>query len=312
MATTANNLIKRVLRRCFWRTDASTGLSDNAPLSDADILAIADEEIKGDFAAQAVLYDGAWFYAEKGYSITADKPLYRLPDRLFGPLIDVTIVDSSGDETSLGRLHHTELGDWPGTRHRTFDHLIQGDHIKLYPTPSTTADTLFLRYHREPGALVLVANALQVVSTDEANKQITFGSDPASLWSVNDYVDVIGNANSQHCLSYDNKIVGISGGDTVTLFESFANLGIAAGDWVVASGSSPVVQLPNELLSAYVKRVAAECLRAAGEREAFIAEDKAANDAWDDAQRLIEDRNDAEPDSIITHNSLIRSRMRYA
>ena len=316
MTTTANNLISRVLRRCFWPADSGTGLASNAPLTDADILAIADEEIAGDFANMVVQLGGEWFYAEADYAITATKARYRLPDKLFGPLIDVVRVDSAGNQISLGELDTREIGHRLGSSTRNFDHLVQGDFVRLSPTPTATQDTLRVKYHRQPGTLVLVANALQITSVSDdldTSTSLEFGSDPAAIFSEGDEIDVVSDGNAHSLHTYENAITSVS---NPAILIGATNNGeptslIAIGDWAVLSGTTPIVPLPNELLSALVKRVASECLRANGERDAAMREAKAADEAWTAAHSLLFDRSEAEPNTVITHNSSLRSLMNF-
>ena len=310
--TTSNAFITKVLRRCFWPADSITGLASNAKLTDTDILAIADEEIAGDFRQLTAMLQGNWYLTQQDYTITADQALYRLPNRIFGPIVDVVIVDSTGDEVSMGTLDVRDLGHHTASGRRTFDHFLQGDFVRLYPTPSSTQDTLRVKYYRKPNSLVLVANALQVTATTLASNLLTFGSDPDTLFDAADEVDVISNGNSHSLLTYENAIATFPVDNvSATLTDDISASQIEAGDWMVATGSTPVLPVPDELLTALVRRVASECLRSAGERDAAMQEEERADKAWTDAEALLRDRSEAEPKTIVTRNSSLRSRMHF-
>lgn len=302
--TTSDTFVAKVLRRCFWPTT-------NAPLSSADILAIADEEIAGDFRQLTAMLQGNWYLTEQDYAITAEQMLYRLPSRMFGPVVDVVLVNSAGDEISLTTINVRDVGHYSSSGRGPFSHVLQGDFVRLFPTPSSTQDTLRIKHYRKPNDLVLSASALQITAVTLASDQLTFGSDPDTLFDTTDEVDVISDGNSHSLLTYENAISAFPGGNVATLTADLSASQIAVGDWMAPTGQTPILPIPDELVTALVKRTASECLRAAGERDAAMQEEESADAAWTDAEALLRDRSEAEPKTIITRNSALRSRMSF-
>lgn len=264
MATTADSLVSRVLRGCHWPTG-----DGNAPLSYAEILQVADELIEGEFYPQLFSSgDGEDYYLSAlDYAITAAQRLYRLPKRSMGPISDVVLVSADGDETSIDKVEaykRAERGYTQGGGSGAvsgYSHSFEGDFIALFPTPSSTdGTTLRIKYPRQPSALALVATCSAIV-TFTSTTEIVVGD--GTLFSGGDDVDVIGQGNAFHGLSYEKTIASIAT-DTLTMTDA-VNALTEAGDWVAPVNTTPLVQLPNGLHAALVRAVVIGCLRANGE-----------------------------------------------
>lgn len=143
--------------------------STNAPLTTAEILEILDAEITGTLWPQLHASQGDWHLTYLDRSLVAEQRLYRMPKRMWGPIKDLLIVDSTGKETSLELINVEELGRMgtvgtSGGAER-FVAYVDGDAVGLYPLPAEadTALSLRERYYRAPNALCLAADARQIV-----------------------------------------------------------------------------------------------------------------------------------------------------
>lgn len=265
MPTTADQLITAVLRKCFWDTTSQ-------PLTNTEILAIADEVILGDMWPKIIGSAGDYYVSATQHTLESGYSRYRLPARMFGPIRDVLLVD--GDEEysiplidleDLGRL--SELAA-PADR---FFHFLDGDYVGLYPTPDSGDESMYLRirYYRAPSNLVLSASSTTVnaIDVDSSATTFTIVANPLS-WTAGSSIDVIGQGNAHQVLGESMTVSGVST-LTVTISSptTLAGTGIQSGDYVANAGYTPIVQVPDFMVPQLITLVAAECLEASGDRD---------------------------------------------
>ncbi len=302
------DFVQAVKRRCFWPAGV-----DAAPLSDADILAIADEERRGELAAEITKVSRTFDVVSKDY--TLDGARYRLPDRMEGPVKDVVWVDTNDNEWSIDPIEDEDVarqGDVSssaGREARICRHYIEGDYLVLTPTPSTDG-TLRVKFRLAPGALVKsdadqVARVTVAVWDDPSFPDLlavvpsgTF--DPAD----GDLCDIVSSGNAHSRLLWDSAI-GTGLGGTRT-FAPASDPRVGAGDYICAPGYTPFVPVPDGFLSSFIRHVAAACLEAAGDREAGGLERNAAQRLDRKAVSSLKPRNGAESPSIVSRNSPLR------
>lgn len=310
MALTAENLITAVKRRCFWPTT-------NAPLTDAQILAVADEEILGTLYPTVIAAHADYYSATLDQAIVASQSKYRLPANAYGPIKDITIVDPNGVEFSVSLSDAEDVGHglWFNRYYGQYNNggvsftmFFEGDFLQLRPLPNASVNSLRIRYYRQPSPLCLSAITTTVASIVSVSaKQFTIAANPAS-WSQSPatYLSIITQGNA-HQTIVDEALISILSSLTITLANSGPSIAdIAIGDYVTLQDTTPVVQLPDFMLTAAVRRIAAACLEAHG--------DEKAGAEFTEANRLIElaietatPRTEGEPKVITTSNSPWRS-----
>lgn len=307
---TADLLLAQVKARCLWPT------SGTAPLTDAEILSFADAEIIGSLWPDLLGAQGDYYTATLDYDITADVPRYRLPEKSYGPIKDVTLVDSDGEEQSVAMMNLEELGHQAERRATggRFVHFIDGDFLGLYPTPSATDGTLRIRYYRHPSALCLVAAARQIaIAVDLATGSLG-ASAPNTIFTADSVVDVISAGNAHQVLAEDLEVDSVSA-FAVIVDADLTGSGIKLKDWVASQGTTPLVQVPDSMIPLLAYRTALACLSAAGDRQGFtLCLEWGAQSQLESKQvKLLEPRSEAEPRSISTQHSTLwtgRSRRR--
>lgn len=318
MTITANKLINKVLRRCFWPTDSGTGLGSNAPLSDADILELADEEIAGQLKPQQLSVSGGYDLATLDYAITSGQTLYRLPARSFGPVQDVIEVqtDDAASELSMpiASLEDIARPERLRLRSRTqYLATVDGEYLRLYPAPTTTAKTLRIRYLRQPNKLALLATGAKVTARSTVIvlgvpiDQLTL--DTSLTFSASTPADAISGGNAHSAIIFDviptAAAAGFANVNMNTYPTGWGNT--AVGDYIALAGYTPIAQIPEFMESLLVLRVAAAALAANGEREEASAVRKEAEQRAEQVAQLLKPRVAAEPDYIVTRNSVLRS-----
>lgn len=319
MRLTADELVTAVNRRCGW---AST----HGPLADstgsethvAALLAIAGEELVGDSYPLVMATAGDYYVTLKDWSVVAGQRRYRLPKLHHNAIKDVVWVDADGNERPLATI---DPEDVPGHYVVTVgtaeccSYYLEGDYLCLSPVPQQAVGSLRLKYYRQPGRLVLTTSNSVAPVTD-----FVYGSGSATealvSWTTgqlnpdNQVCDIVGGGNAHAALVVDATMSSFIG--DVSLFTWPENPLVAAGDYLVLSGYSPVVQLPDHMQPYFIRRVAGACLMVVKEYDAAAAELREASALYEKAQSTSRPRNAAEPRTIITRNSPLRLRGGYA
>lgn len=300
MSWTTSDLLTSVKLRCFWDT--------NAPLSDAELLTLANDELQSDVFPLLLSSQGGFRLADLDHSITADQQLYKLPPRAHGGrLYDVLYVDSNGRETSLPMQEMEELGhiyteggvESPGS----MLWFLKDDYVGLYPTPTTTRDTLRLRYYMRPGTMVTVASAAQITAVTSTTLTFASGTIPTA-WTTTNTFDVISDTGTFRNIEIDKTSNTIT---TTSMTWTTLDSGVQVGDWVALAKESPLPQIPEALHPYLYQKVAVRALQSAGDREGWrdaIAELEKMEDRVKD---LMSPRVDGETKSIVPRYAPIRN-----
>lgn len=263
MATTADQLITAVLRKCYW--DAS-----DQPLTNAEILEIADEIVLGDIWPRVLESQGDYYTTSRDYPLVSGTSRYRLPASVFGPVRDVLLVSSNGTEQSIPVIDLEDLGrtaELPSTTDGFF-HYLDGDFVCLYPEPTARDATYLLRvrYFRAPNRLIANANATTVSSINTSSAASAFVvTANAGSWTTASRLDVINAGNAHQALGDALRVSAIATSTTFTFTTSLVGLGIEAGDYVASNGYTPIVQAPDFMAPLLVSMVTAECLATQGD-----------------------------------------------
>ena len=298
---TADQALAGIKLRCHWP-------STNAPISDANLLLLADQEIVGSLWPMLVASQGDYYLSYLDHAITADKARYRLPKKSYGPIKDVLIVDSNGAEAHVDAMNIEELGQEPQSN-RKFLHFIDGDFLGLYPTPSTTQDTLRIRFYRHPNALALTTTSRQISALTSATRLTLSAAISGTGWTTGTDVDIIGSGNAHQVLSEDIDLTG-TGASTIDM-ASYPST-IEVGDWVATAGQTPLVPLPDFLVPLLMTRVALQALNGAGDAEAFDRMFKLGDLLERGARTVLEPRSEAAPRVIVPTHSAHRAKRSYA
>jgi hypothetical protein len=173
----------------------------------------------------------------------------------------------------------------------------------------TRGDKLRIRYFRAPSTLALASTSSTLVTINPALPSISTVANPAS-WIVGTRLDILSSGNAHQTL-VDSAAISSIVGTTFTFGAAptgpFALL--AAGDYAIAAGTTPVAQIPDVMIPLLVHRLAAAMLTANGELEAASREEQIASQRASQAAAMLNPRVMAEPDYIVTRNSALRRGM---
>lgn len=312
MGKTADELVTAVSVRAGWP-------SSNAPLSSAEILAIADEELAGDAYPIVAATHGDYYLARKDYDVVANQRFYRLPDRAYNSITDVCWVDANGLEgPALGAIKLEDIPRAGATQSTSGSppacvHWIDGDRLGLYPVPSaTTTYLLRVKYMQHPSRLALTTSTdVSAIVTDTASwasGSLTIGLPDSTHFfpAINATCDIVSSGNAHATLLSDalitNRVVA------VFTIAAATNPTVASTDYFCRPGYTPIVQLPDFMLPYFIRRVAGGCLTAASDRPGADRELQAAAQLLEKAQSAAAPRNKAEPRTVRSRNSALAVR----
>lgn len=223
--------------------------------ADADLLAVANAELRQYLAPRLLRAREEFFVAVSDVALVAGTAAYDVPSRaILGKLREVQLVASDGTVRNLPagnpeRLHGTDSTNNNGTPRFYY---FRANSVVLSPAPDASDfPTLRLHYFRRPSRLISTASALLV---DDVSADPTYSGDGALTTSNGELaVDIISGA-SPHAPTADDVTPFATGTGSVTFTASRTD--IAAGDYVCLAGETPVLQMPQEFYDLLVLRSA--------------------------------------------------------
>jgi hypothetical protein len=309
MAYTADDFVSGVRRRAQLPAASIDG-----KISDADILALADEEMGSTMLPLILAANEEYYVTSSDTAIVANQTEYRIPTRAVGGAIrDLTFVDANGNESSLPEISLEDQGDYArsggGAFSRQSAYALRGDRVRLLPVPTASSGSLRFYYHWRPGRLVLTTSSQVTDITGISGSTYTVTATPVS-WTTSTEFDLI-QAKPNFDLLLDNTAPSaVDSGGTNLVFAS-AITDAAIGDYFAETGVSPIVQIPAELQPAFTSAVVVRVLMSLGDYEAASLEEAKLASQKENAQILIDPRNKGASKRVVNRYSIMRSGGRY-
>lgn len=144
-----------------------------------------------------------------------------------------------------------------------------GNNLMLFPPPSG-GGTVRIYYYRRPSMLVLPSQCVQATGFPAGAPggfwRLGFGGALPSAYAVNATVDLVGNVPNFTLYSV-NQPIHATGAGYVEL-PGTQPAGLAVGDWLTLSGTSPVITgAPSDLVNLIIQEVALKVSEAKGTNE---------------------------------------------
>lgn len=181
---TTTALLTNVKRKC----QIPTG---DTKLSDANILAIADEEMRS-YVIPNLLQTGQDYYSTQcTIAIVANQQDYLLPiPANASTIVNVGVVLANGRIQPLHRVATDHIDQWASdTGTIPQEYAIQGNRIVVLPTPTDATASLRVQFEESPGRLVATTDCRLV--TGVAGSVISFGSAPPAAWTATSIVSCV-------------------------------------------------------------------------------------------------------------------------
>jgi hypothetical protein len=252
LAWTVDQLLADVKRK------ANLPPGPNAKLSDVEMLRIADEVILTQLDPILLTLQEEYDVAREDFTVTPGDSTYRLPERaVSGTIIQALLVNANGEPQPLERIGGSEAWRFEGaTRTATYPsvYAIEGNTLRLLPTPSVTGLSLRLRYRRRPAELVLTTTC-GLVSIVGA----TTVTAPGGSFGVAPIVDIVrskppvGPIVQGAAATYAANVFTFGAG-------VLTDAGVSVGDYVCAYDTTCIVPLPERFSKLAIGLVAAAVL----------------------------------------------------
>lgn len=288
-AMTTTDLLGRV------RAQAQLPSADGR-LTDAELLALADEVLRTTCADLLVGARGQWWTtAATDVPITSGVASYAMPERALAEgLSDVLVVQGtsqwSAPEIPLTEAwrYRTTHGGWASP----YAYAWRDDVVELLPTPTDSSYSLRLLYPRRPSRLVTAANCARVATTGTTS--LVVASVPSG-WTSAETVDVIGGANGR---PRGQDLIASLASTTITLA---VPTGTAVGDYVCLAGETCVPPVSEVLFDVLTTSTVFRVLAAIGDPEGMSAASVIAQAAVARATSLVSPRNRGASRKIVAH-----------
>lgn len=256
--------------------------------TDAEILATGDMEIAGRLVPLLRLTRQEYFVTEAQVASVSGR--CRLPSRsIMGAVRDVQLV-INGRAISLPRLE-TEDDSLAGGGGVPGGWYFDGGSVVLLPRG--TDGTVRIRYFVRPSKMITETTTASVARvTIVATSATAYALTLANASLASGTFDIVGGGSS-HALLLLEQTTAASTTETVSISNTLSPL--AVGDYVVASGYSPVVPLPEELHAALVHQTAYVCLRALGYDDEAASQKSLAEESLAQGQVILAPRSEGNP-----------------
>jgi hypothetical protein len=239
MKYTSDKLIETVKRNAGVPTS-------QRKFSDQDLLAFLNEELELTIVTELINQQQDYFIERSVIPLIANTSEYELPSRSVGWKVEsIGYLNASGDYRKLSKISRSMRGDY--TYYQTADgpaaFYIEGTKIVLIPDVSASVsgslEVDFVRIHNE---LVNVSSAglISTVTDLGASYQMTVDTIP----STSDGVDVVSGSNPFSLIEIGGSAV--VAGFNITVAKTLFSTAPVAGDYVTASGETPIPNIPED------------------------------------------------------------------
>ena len=269
-----------------------------ATLPDSDLLAFGDGQLRELIVPRIMACREDFFLDSKDFAITAAQQAYRVPPRALGrKLRDVRFIDATGKGGPALRLIPVEELDAYAGLTGVFAGgcgiCLDGDVVKLVPTPSTTSGTLRMRYYRFPSTLV--AASAGFVITGMEGTAVT-GNVPTS-WTTADTFDLTMSNPGFDLLGKDLAAGTVTAGTSIVL-SATPSSELAIGDYVTLAMQTAVPHLPMEWHGVLAQAIAVKACEALKDAQGMQFAQAKLDIALGDALKLLAPRVDAHPKKV--------------
>lgn len=296
---TADDLVTAVRRRAKRPSSAA-----DPKISDADILALADEEMSTVVLPFVLGAAEEYYVTSQDYTIGAAGNTVRLPSRaVAAALRDVTLV-YNGYETSLAKIEVEDEGIFTDANFYSgrarVGYVLKGDKLTVLPDTSNDTAVVRIKYEWRPGKLVSTSSThVQEITSISLDTVVFFSSNNFSTTSVLDLVQAQPNFD----LIINAESPSAAFATSVTFADASEG---AAGDYVCTTGFTPIIHAPVEVHPILYSATTSRVLAVAGNYEAAQYEYAIMQRQMEQVQKLFDPRNKGEVARIIARRSSLR------
>jgi hypothetical protein len=284
---TTTALLASIRRRAMLPSASATGTAD------ADLLAIANEELQSWLVPLLLAAKSRHLIRRYTVSTTAGTAPYRIPSRsILSSVAEVEIVTASGAVRNLALHDLSEKADLSSQNGTPTGFYLEGQNVYLTPTPATS-ETLRISYFIRPNELVATSAVATITVINTGTGALTTSATVPGTFSTSQRYDLVTAKSSFESLAID-LTASVASGTTVTFSAADLPSGLAVGDYICLAEQSPTPQVPADLHSLLSQRVAVKILEALGDFEGMSRAQKALDEMAEAARQTLAPRVDGE------------------
>ena len=276
--------------------------------TDADILAIADEEIQTKLLPVLLSLRQEYLVKNSSITLVANQSAYSVPYRAIGRTLRSLATTQNNQKSFLQYIDPSDV-EYTGTTNTgtPSSFYFEGDSFILVPTPNA-ATTLEVKYEIQCNNLAIVSDCGLISAINTVGNYVTLTSVPTSL-VTGATVDFIQGKAGNTLIDIDKAITNVSG--TNIYFTSLPST-LVVGDWLAIAQTSPVVQLPREMHQVLAQAVECRLLEALGDFEGMGASSQKLSEKTNAMLSLLAPRQKGSQQKIVQFNGLLnRARSRF-
>lgn len=239
--------------------------------TDQEILDVSYDCLITDVAPFVISNREDYFVVSATDSITANQSSYPLPSRALGQSLREVKLIKGSRVIDLERIDLEEVRSTQSGQPDSF--YIGNNELVLYPTPSTTQDTLKQYYFIRPSKLVPSTEAAVITAIDTDTNTLTV-TDAPDDWTTSSTFDLVQGRSGFSIIGQDVSASSVSI-SSITLSTLPSTLQV--GDYINLAEESCFPYLPTEAHALLVHATVAELLESIGDKDGWtIATNKVA------------------------------------
>lgn len=270
--------------------------------ADADILRVADEELRTRITPLVVASNQEWWVATKRTALTAGQRSYRIPARAVGGRVrELQLRRTDGTFRNLRRLELEEsynlAQDSTGEPELFW---VKGETVNVWPKPASTGGYLQFDFLARPGRLTSTSptNLAITTITEIGSNQVELATTSAVFANGVAPVDIVRSSSGFSFVCVDLAGAAQTGPkflvyDNNQLPDSYTQL--LVGDYIFPADTSYVVPLPVELHGVFVNFTVAAIKMQMGDLQSAAAFEQRAQKLAADSLQTFQPRVDGEP-----------------
>lgn len=312
MGVLTENLLDDIKDRSFAPISQNTW-------TDAKILRLATKEMRDFIVPEIMSKRENFFLVYTDTSLTANVSLYSVPERSVGnSLKNIFIVDSEGDylyRLNRAKLNHIDQFEKTGTPSQFF---MQGDKVRVLPSPKNTENTLRQFYFLRSSELVETSNCAKItsVSRGASNTTFTVDTDLSGSLSSGDKIDFVNGQSPYLLWAFDVEIGSITSSTIVVTNESVDDAASSTmpgiDDYICPRLQSNIPMIPEEYHTALAIKTARSMVASLNDQKKYQLLNNDLKEALEMASKLIANRIEDQPQKINPRNTILNSISEYS
>jgi hypothetical protein len=275
--------------------------ANQSRFSNSNIMAFGDRKMRDSVVPVIHSLNAEFFVTRTNVDIVAEQVIYPIPTRAMGrKLREIKLRNPNNNRSNLPQIA-IEREQFYRASSVPAGFFFYGDRIELVPTPTVDGYQLQMWWFIPPGAMCLLSEA--AVITGISDPDVTVASLPATM-AVGIDIDFIAGSSGNSYLGIDKTIQNVSG-TTVTFTAGDLPDDLAVGDLLSLSGTSPVLQIPDEAEPYLVTLTAMEILQAISDYDGMARLKDTRDEQKKNLMLMLEPRAEGEPIPLINDYGFI-------